>query len=471
MAEHPVADDQTTAPDTTPGRAPRMLFGMRLIAVLEIVGFLAVALAIDWWFFDADRFATVRPHPFWIIVVLVAVQYGSSAGLVAALAAAAALLVGNLPVRAFDADVFAYWTQVGLRPALWVGFAQILGQIRDRQLLERDKLRANLAATRAQNQRISNGFVELKRAKGALEARIARQFRTVITTYRAAQSIDVTDAEKLEAGLDQLISAVLSPRKYSLWSLGPSGFSLDRSVGWEETDTFERNFDLGHPLVQHLLAREPALCAARAADERKLMGVGLLAGALTDIESGEIIGMMKIEDTTFLDFNVYTLENFNVICSWIGAARVRAQHWRTMERDRVTGMNAFLMTAEVFERIVALLIHLGERKGFESSELLVRQSEAASLVPEQQTLFALALGEAARATFRSTDLAFEQETDDAAFAILLPGTPLEHAEGLAGKLRTAIAGRLPGSISVDDIEIVAKRIGSERSTGTGVAPR
>ena len=131
-----------------------MLFGMSLIAVLEIVGFLAVALVIDWWFFDADRFATVRPHPFWIIVVLVAVQYGSSAGLVAALAAAAALLVGNLPVRAFDADVFAYWTQVGLRHALWVGFAQILGQIRDRQLLERDKLRVNLAATRAQNQRI-----------------------------------------------------------------------------------------------------------------------------------------------------------------------------------------------------------------------------------------------------------------------------------------------------------------------------
>jgi hypothetical protein len=451
-----------------------MVFGMRLMAVVEIVGFLAVAMAIDWAFFAGDRFATVRPHPFWIIVVLVAVQYGSSAGLIAALAASAALLIGNLPPRAFDADVFAYWTEVGLRPALWVGVAQVLGQIRDRQLVERNKLRADLSQTKAQNQLISNSFEELKRAKGALEARIARQFRTVITTYRAAQSIDVTDAEKLESGLDQLISAVLSPRKYSLWSLGPNGFSLDRAVGWDETDTFERTFDLGHPLVRHLLAREPALCAARAADERKMMGAGLLAGALTDIESGEIIGMLKIEDTTFIDFNVYTLENFNVICSWIGAARVRARHWRTMESDRVTGMNAFLMTAEVFERIVALLIHLGERKGFESSELLVRQSEAGSLVQEQQTLFALALGEAARATFRSTDLAFEQETDDAAFAILLPGTPLEHAEGLADKLRTAIAARLPATISIKDVEIVAKRIESARSGTTpapAVAPR
>jgi hypothetical protein len=367
--------------------------------------------------------------------------------------------------------VFAYWTAVGLRPALWVGVAQILGQIRDRQLVERSRLQADLAQTQRQNQLISKGFEELKQAKGALEARIARQFRTVITTYRAAQSIDVTDTVKLESGLDQLISAVLSPKKYSLWALGPDGFTLDRSVGWVETDTFERSFDLGHPLVRHLLAREPALCAARAADERKMMGAGLLAGALTDIESGEIIGMLKIEDTTFLDFNVYTLENFNVICSWIGAARVRARHWRTMESDRVTGMNAFLMTAEVFDRMVDLLIHLGERKGFESSELLVRQSEAGSLIQEQQTLFALALGEATRSTFRSTDLAFEQEKDDAAFTILLPGTPLEHAEGLAGKLRKAIEARLPGTISIDDVEITAKRIGPETAPKTAADKR
>jgi hypothetical protein len=435
-----------------------MVFGVRLVAVLEIIGFFAVVLAIDWAFFHGDRFTEIRPHPFWAIVVLVAVQYGSAAGLVAAIGASVVLLVGNLPPRDFDTDIFAYWTEVGLRPALWVGLAQVLGQIRDRQLVEREQLRANVEKLTHQNQLISDSFEELKRAKGALEARIARQFRTVITTYRAAQSIDVTDTEQLERGLDQLISAVLSPRKYSLWTLGPDGFALDRAVGWEDDNSYQRSFDLGHPMVQHLLAREPALCAARANDERKMMGAGLLAGALSDMETGEIIGMLKIEDTAFLDFNVYTLENFNVICSWIGAARLRARHWEAMESDRVTGMNAFLMTDEVFKRIVALLVHLGERKGFQSSKLVIRPSAEISLSQEQQTLFALALGEAARATFRSTDLAFEREHNDAAFTILLPGTPIEHAEGLADKLRTAISARLPTILSIDDFGIEANTI-------------
>ena len=82
---------------------------------------------------------------------------------------------------------------------------------------------------------------------------------------------------------------------------------------------------------------------ARRDDERVLQGEGLLAGALTDIDTGEIVGMLKIEDTTFLDFNLYTLENFGVVCSWIGTALVRNRRWRELERDRVSGGNAFLL--------------------------------------------------------------------------------------------------------------------------------
>lgn len=446
---------------------PARLLGVRVTAILEIVAFIAITLAIDHFYFDGDRFFDTRPHPFWMIVVLVAVQYGANEGLLAALAASAALLLFNLPVPALDQDVFDYWTDVGLRPALWVGVGQILGQIRSREVAERDKLRATLAATESRAQVLANSFDELKKAKSALEARIARQFRTVITTYRAAQSIDVTDAVKLEAGLDQLIEAVLSPRKYSLWLLGADGFTLDRTVGWAEHETFEREFDIAHPVVQHLLARQPALCSARADDERKLMGQGLLAGALTDVDSGEIVGMLKIEEASFLDFNLYTLENFNVICSWLGAARVRARVWQTLQRDRVTGINDLLMTEEVFDRIVDLLARLGARKGFESTMLSVRYESSEGLGPEQRSMLALAVGEATRTTFRSTDLAFERETEEAGFAILLPGTPLDHAETLATKMHEAVRGRLAPALSAEAVIVEAHPLTGPGAVVTG----
>ncbi|MDF1791058.1 MAG: hypothetical protein P1U88_04065 [Thalassobaculaceae bacterium] len=431
---------------------------MRPVAWLEIVVFIAAALAIDFFVLDGDRFWSVRPHPFWLIVILVAVQYGANASLVAGLTASLALTAGNLPTPELGADVFQYWAGVGLRPALWIGVGQILGQMRDRELVDRARLRTRITDLEEQNQLIANGFEELKRTKSALEARIARQFRTVITTYRAAQSMDVTDEERLSRGLDQLIQSILSPQKYSLWSLGPDGFEFERAVGWTETDTYERRLELAHPLVQHILGREPALCAARPADERKLLGQGLLAGALIDMDSGEIVGMLKIEETAFLDFNLYTLENFNVICSWIGAARVRARRWRQLQADRVTGANDLLMSAEVSERVFALLAQLGHRKGFSSSQLIVRPSDPDALGPEQHSILALALGEAVRTTFRATDLAFEREREDAEYAILLPGTPLDDAELLAGKLRTALERRLPPSLPSAAILIEARTI-------------
>ncbi|WPZ33488.1 hypothetical protein T8K17_19910 [Thalassobaculum sp. OXR-137] len=452
MTDRPAAD----APAAPP--APRRLLGVRVAAWVEIALFFVAVLAIDALLLDGDRFWDVRPHPFWLIVILVAVQYGANASLVAALTASLALTVGNLPVPELGADVFQYWAGIGLRPALWVGVGQILGQMRDRELAERTRLQTRLSLLEHQNQLIANGFEELKRTKSALEARIARQFRTVITTYRAAQSMDVTDEARLSRGLDQLIQSVLSPQKYSLWTLAPDGFVLERAVGWQEDDHFERRLDLGHPVVRHLLAREPALCAARPMDERKLMGQGLLAGALTDLDSGEIVGMLKVEETAFLDFNLYTLENFNVICSWIAAARMRARRWQQLQADRLTGANDLLMTAEVSERIYALLVQLGRRKGFSSSQLIVRPVDPDALAPEQHSILALALGEAARATFRSTDLAFEREADDAEYAILLPGTPLDDAELLGSKLRQAMAGHLPPSVPLDQILIEARPI-------------
>ncbi len=451
--------DQPAAPPS-----PRRVLGVRTVAWLEIILFFAVVLSIDYFLLDGDRFWSVRPHPFWLIVILLAVQYGANASLLAALTASLALIVGNLPPSELGADIFDYWAGIGLRPALWIGVGQILGQMRDRELAQRSRLTARIAVLEHQNHLIAQGFEELKRTKSALEARIARQFRTVITTYRAAQSMDVTDEARLTRGLDQLIQSVLSPQKYSLWVLGPDGFRLERTVGWTESDTYQRQLELSHPIVQHLLAREPALCAARPTDERKLMGQGLLAGALTDLDSGEIVGMLKIEETAFLDFNLYTLENFNVICSWIAAARIRARRWEQLQADRVTGANDLLMTAEVSERIYALLAQLGRRKGFSSSQLIVRPHDPDALAPEQHSILALALGEAARTTFRSTDLAFERAAEDAEFAILLPGTPLDDAELLAGKLRDALRPHLPSSVPLDTILIDARPIEDAHQT-------
>ncbi|MEQ8395814.1 hypothetical protein [Thalassobaculum sp.] len=449
----------------------RWLWGLRVSALIEIGLFFAAAIAIDLLFFGGHRFTEVRPHPFWFIVVLVSVQYGANEGLLAAIAASVVLLFDNLPPQSFGQDVYDYWIGVGLRPALWVGIAQALGQLRGRQIRERDILRARLHNVQKQAEVITASFDELKRAKAALEARIARQFRTVITTYRAAQAMDAVDEGRLASGIDDLILAILSPRKFSLWTLTPSGFVLTRAHGWADDEQRAKTLSLDHTLVRHILGRGSTLNVARRDDERVLQGEGLLAGALTDVDTGEVVGMLKIEDTAFVDFNLYTLENFGVVCSWVGTALIRSRRWRELQRDRVSGGNAFLMSEEVLDRMIGLLSTLGKRQGFTSSVMVIDTIAAeVSDAPEVRTAVALAVGEAIRASFRSSDLAFESQRHDGRFVMLLPATAVEQAKAIIDKVERAIRQRLPKgqserklSIKAIDITEMAKPTAESRS--------
>jgi polysaccharide biosynthesis protein PelD len=105
--------------------------------VLESLVMLGIALAVDQAFFKGDRFWTVQPHPFWVPVLLVAVQHGTNAGLLAAGAATAALLIGNLPPQGIDQDYYAYLFEITWQPLLWMAAALILGELRTRQVRDR----------------------------------------------------------------------------------------------------------------------------------------------------------------------------------------------------------------------------------------------------------------------------------------------------------------------------------------------
>ena len=74
------------------------------IKQVEMAIFFAVALAIDTLAFGGDRFRDVAPHPFWAVVVLVSLQYGTNEGLIAAVASSAALLIGNIPPQPLSLD-------------------------------------------------------------------------------------------------------------------------------------------------------------------------------------------------------------------------------------------------------------------------------------------------------------------------------------------------------------------------------
>ncbi len=317
-----------------PERPPRRVLGIRVSALVEIAAFLALALATDALLFGGDRFAEVTPHPFWAIVLLAATQYGTNEGLVAAALSTVALLAGDLPEQGFGEDLYAWLLRISTRPVLWFIAAVALGEIRGGHRRETEALRRDLAESREQARAIAEAYERLSRIKDELEARVAGYVRTVRAMYTAARAIERQGTGEVLIGVITLVRSVLAPTKFSLFLLNGQVLEAAASEGWAPEDRFERDFDSATPLFRAVLGRRQVLVAVSPEQEGVLRGEGLLAGPLVSEETGEVVGMLKIEEMPFLELNPATVQNFRVLCEWIGTAFASAQRIERLHEEQ-----------------------------------------------------------------------------------------------------------------------------------------
>jgi hypothetical protein len=149
--------------DVIADKPPRTIAGLRVTALGEIVVLLGVALLADKLLFAGDRFAAISPHPFWIVVLLAAAQYGTSEALAAALLSSAALLVNHVPEQAFNEDLYAWLLRISYNPVLWCIAAVALGEIRTGHQRKADTVREALAEAREHAGAIAEAYERLTR--------------------------------------------------------------------------------------------------------------------------------------------------------------------------------------------------------------------------------------------------------------------------------------------------------------------
>ena len=101
---------------------------------IEICLFFLLTTLIAWIYDFPLNFSNTPLHPFWVIVLLVATQYGTKEGLIAAFISSALFLIGPLPVHNVLQDQFEYFFTIMKLPILWFIFATILGEIAMRRI-------------------------------------------------------------------------------------------------------------------------------------------------------------------------------------------------------------------------------------------------------------------------------------------------------------------------------------------------
>jgi len=431
----PSAADVPKHPLTDSDRKVLRILGLRFSAIAELTIFLVLAIAADFYLGDGDRFWDVAPHPFWLIVIALSVQYGTNEGIFAAVCCTTALLAWNLPDQGVGQDLYDYLFEVTLTPIMWFAASVLFGELRVRQIRERDELRRGLNAAIERERVLSQRYRELDTIKDRLEERVAGQLKTVYSTYQAAREIESLGVGRVLLGMSNLVESILSPKKHSIFLLKGTDLQSTFGKGWSRKDTYSRAFDSGSPLFQTVIGRQEIVTIADPVGEKILDGEGVLAGPLIDHETGEVVGMLKIEELGFLDYNLGTIESFRILCEWLAAAYSNARNFERAKTQAAFDPEINMMSAGIYDRMSKVMSAVARRVGFDVSMLLFQISFPSDATSEERRERIRDLGVAVETVLRNTDVVFNRRQGDYDYTVILPNTSAENADIVAQKMR------------------------------------
>jgi GGDEF domain-containing protein len=192
-----------------------------------------------------------------------------------------------------------------------------------------------------------------------------------------------------------------------------------------------------------VIGRQRIVCVASRHDEPVLMDDGVLAGPLMDAETGDVLGMLKIEKLGFFDLHFSNVETFRVLCDWIGQAYVNARTAEQERSDSFFNPSVRLFSYVFFERLIEYLTHLARRIGFNLTLLLLRVDNSRDLTEERRKELPALVNATMLEVLRSTDLAFDYRRGGHHFCILLPKMSDVHVHRVADRIVSYLATLAP----------------------------
>jgi len=417
----------------------RRIFGLRLSALAEMGLLFALLLGVDAVFFGGTRFAGIEPHPFWIPVLLIAAQYGTGEGLIAALGASLALWLGvPAPVEAGQ-DRLDIAFAMAFQPALWLAAALIIGELSARRLARERRALTALSEAEDEIDALSEALDSEAQTRRRLEERVAGQLATVTGVYRAARELDGETPGEVLLGVTDLMRAVFAAEKFSVFLLNGETLEATHSEGWRSEDPYRRRLTREDPLFLAAIAREDALCVAYPDHQPILAGEGLAAVPIFDPESGRRFGLIKIERMPLADLTLASVQSLSAIGRWVGTAMARAEFVAEADSQRVRSRDRALMSGAFLSELRPFLASLAARNGFCVHIAHLRLYTGDGTLPDNITA---RLAEAVSASLRATDLAFEARRSGCDFAVVLPTRSEQDALAVSERLRAELEASL-----------------------------
>ncbi len=416
--------------------------GIRVVAFAEIAILLAFILIIAMFAGDTERFRNVNPHPFWLVILLPACQYGTREGVLATIAASFALLLGNLPPENITQDHYSWWLGVWKLPILWLGTAVILGELRQRHRRENDRLVTQCHEANMRENNIAEAYAKVRSSKEELELRISGKLRSGLAAWQASKRLESLDKSEIIAGAADLISAVLSAESFSIYTIENGKPFLAYAHGELSNGNLDKpDFHFGSQLYNALLAETQPLCVINPDHELLLSGKAVLAGVLRDKVTNTAMGFLLIDKLPFSELHFSGIASFSALCEWVGTSLSATQKYKDVRETSILNPDHQCYSNGYYTRYVDYIESLAKRLNFDVTRINAALKNPENLSSHEQANAARSLGASVDEVLRQVDLAFDYRKDGSDIAVILPATSLNQAQLVISKLEAALTNR------------------------------
>jgi polysaccharide biosynthesis protein PelD len=281
-------------------------------ALVELAVLVAVIEFADWVLPGVDVSA-MEPSPYWIPVLLLSLQYGTVAGLMAAAAATLAHVFNGFPDQGVGENFFTYFMHVWSLPILWTGVSLLVGQFRLRQIEVKQDLNHKLNERTKESESLAAYVAGLEARCMGLERQIAtRASGPAATILEALAHLD-NPAADLSSVLAVIRDEAFPGGALSIFTLTAHGLEVIARCGWEDGAGWQSEIAAAEPLYRAIVAEKRTVSVLNSGDEATLFAQGLAAGPIFGFDGARVIGMVKLERARASEVTAATADRLEVI--------------------------------------------------------------------------------------------------------------------------------------------------------------
>ena len=273
-------------------------------AIVEIA--VLVALVILEFAWDGfPNLTRINPHPYWIAILLLSLQYGTVSGLMAASIAIVGSVVIGLPEPDIEERYFSYLIRVWTQPVLWLLVAMLLGTFRARQIEQREELLLQAEDLRMRGATLLDHATNLRARCNMLERRIAMRETSDSSQLLAALArLESAGPGRWAEALETALTIGFPKSQISLYAIDGTQarhiLTHQRAMPSSAPGgPFPLDIDQNHALLAAVVGNGSAVCVIDAEHDAALRGQGVAAvpvfSAVDKSQQRVVIGILKAD--------------------------------------------------------------------------------------------------------------------------------------------------------------------------------